>query len=145
MKAGKRVRKSGAVYLGIGALTIGLNAAAWNSAAFSDWYIANVFPIWVNTYGRITGLFPFSVGEFLLGAGVGLMAAALLLGAVWLGIGAVKMIRFILRIPGRKRNNFIRESKASERESISEGQASERKSVSKGEASEEKASEGDSV
>lgn len=109
MKTGKRVRKSVAVYLGIWALVIGLNAAAWNSAAFSDWYIAYIFPIWVNTYGRITGLFPFSAGEFLLGAGVGLVAAALLLGAAWLGIGAVKMIRFILRVPGRRRKNFTRE------------------------------------
>lgn len=116
MKIGKRVQKSGAVYLGFGVLTIGLNAAAWNSAAFSDWYIAHVFPIWVNAYGRITGLFPFSVGEFLLGAGIGLVAAALLLGAVWLGIGAVKMIRFILRVTGRKRKNFIRGGEASEEE-----------------------------
>ncbi|MCI8694951.1 MAG: DUF3810 domain-containing protein [Lachnospiraceae bacterium] len=134
MKIGKRVQKSGAVYLGFGVLTIGLNAAAWNSAAFSDWYIAHVFPIWVNAYGRITGLFPFSVGEFLLGAGIGLVAAALLLGAVWLGIGAVKMIRFILRVTGRKRKNFIRE-----------GEASKKEPVSGGEASEEEASKRDSV
>lgn len=129
MKTGKRMRKSVAVYLGIGALVIGLNAAAWNSAAFSDWYIAYIFPIWVNTYGRITGLFPFSAGEFLLGAGVGLVAAALLLGAAWLGIGAVKMIRFILRVPGRRRKKFIREGEISEKESVSEGEASERNSV----------------
>ena len=129
MKTGKRVRKSVAVYLGIWALVIGLNAAAWNSAAFSDWYIAYIFPIWVNTYGRITGLFPFSAGEFLLGAGVGLVAAALLLGAAWLGIGAVKMIRFILRVPGRRRKHFIPEGETSEKESVSEGEASERDSV----------------
>lgn len=61
--------------------TIILNIAAWNSATFCDWYIAHVFPLWVNTYGRLTGLFPFSVGEWMLPAGVILVtsAAALLL------------------------------------------------------------------
>ncbi len=67
-----------------------LNLAAWNSAAFCDWYIAWIFPVWVNTYGRITGLFPFSVGEWLIAAGLVLAAAAALLGLVWaaLGLGA---------------------------------------------------------
>lgn len=41
-----------------------LNAVAWNSNAFCDFYIRYIFPIWVNTYGRLTGVFKFSVGEF---------------------------------------------------------------------------------
>lgn len=53
-----------------------LNAVAWNSTAFCDAYITYVFPIWVNTYGRLTGLFSFSVGEILLGAGVVLVVLA---------------------------------------------------------------------
>ena len=47
----------------------GLNLLAWRSTSFCDFYIANIFPVWVNTYGRITGIFPFSVGEFMLVAG----------------------------------------------------------------------------
>ena len=59
-----------------------LNAAAWCVSGFSDWYIAHIFPIWVNTYGRLTGLFSFSVGEILLCLGVVLTAAAVLLAVV---------------------------------------------------------------
>lgn len=63
--------------------TIILNIAAWNSATFCDWYIAYVFPLWVNTYGRLTGLFPFSVGEWLLLAGFILVVAAAVLLLPW--------------------------------------------------------------
>lgn len=43
-----------------------LEVIAVNSTAFSDWYRAHIYPIWVNTYGRLTSLFPFSVGEILI-------------------------------------------------------------------------------
>lgn len=33
---------------------------------FSDFYVNYIFPLWVETYGRLTGLFPFSVGEWML-------------------------------------------------------------------------------
>lgn len=77
-----------------------LSAASWNSTAFSDWYIAYIFPIWVNLYGWFTGLFPFSVGEWMLGAGVALVAAAVLLGLVWAVIGAVKGIGRLFGLRG---------------------------------------------
>ena len=91
------------IYISIGLLTILLNAAAWNSRAFSDWYIANIFPIWVNLYGRVTGLFPFSVGEWMLGAGVVLVAFALLLGLLCAVAGAVRGIRRLSGIYGARR------------------------------------------
>lgn len=47
-----------------------LNVTAWNSTAFCDFYIKNIFPLWVNTYGRVTGLLPVSVGEYMLVVGV---------------------------------------------------------------------------
>ena len=56
-----------------------LNVIAWSSETFCDWYIRYVFPVWVNTYGRLTGLFPFSVGEWLIVAGVFLVIAAVIL------------------------------------------------------------------
>ena len=58
-----------------------LNAAAWNSTAFCDAYVAWIFPVWVNTYGRITGLFPFSVGEWMIAAGLVLLGCAFVLAA----------------------------------------------------------------
>lgn len=52
---------------GIGILgVILINVAAWANVAFCDWYIANIFPFWLNTYARLTSLVPFSVGEIML-------------------------------------------------------------------------------
>ena len=68
----------------IAGLIVLFNIAAWCFSGFSDWYIAHVFPIWVNTYGRFSGLFPFSVGEILLCLGILLTAAAVLLALVLL-------------------------------------------------------------
>lgn len=79
------------IYLGLVMLVILLNLAAWNSRLFCDWYIANVFPIWVNTYGRITGIVPFSVGEIMIILGVAVVVAALVLGV--LGIVGLARVR----------------------------------------------------
>lgn len=87
------------------AVVLLLNAAAWCSAAFCDWYIANIFPLWINTLGRITGVLPFSLGEWLIAAGLVLAAAALVLGILWAVYGTVDTVR-------RLRNRII-ERKAS--------------------------------
>lgn len=75
------------LYTGIGAATAALNVTAWNSTAFCDGYIKYIFPVWVNSYGRITGLFPFSVGEILLGLAAVLAAAALVL---WIPLAVIR-------------------------------------------------------
>ena len=67
------------IYFIIAGMAVLLNVIAWISEAFCDWYIRYVFPVWVNTYGRLTGLFPFSVGEWLIVAGVFLVIAAVIL------------------------------------------------------------------
>lgn len=59
------------------AFTILLNILSWNSKAFSDWYIANILPIWINTYSRFISIFPISVGEKLI-----VLAAILIVVAV---------------------------------------------------------------
>lgn len=59
-----------------------LNILAWSSRTFCDWYIAAIFPVWVNTYARFTGWFPFSVGEWMIVAGLLLVVMAAVLGAV---------------------------------------------------------------
>lgn len=81
MKIGKRVRIYGSGVLLIAAL----NIIAWNSTGFCDWYIATIFPIWVNTWGRVTGLFPFSVGEWMILAGLTLVLFAMLTLLVFAG------------------------------------------------------------
>lgn len=43
-----------------------LNIAGWLSNAFCNWYVTYVFPLWVETYGRITGMLSFSIGEWML-------------------------------------------------------------------------------
>ena len=90
-------RKSAVLCLIMVILTAGLNVAAWNSTVFCDWYIANLFPLWVNTYGRLTGIFPFSVGEWLIGAGIVLVAFALFLGLLWGVVGLVKGAALLLK------------------------------------------------
>lgn len=97
MGKAKFLRKGRMVYGGIAVLTILLNVAAWNSSRFSDWYIAHIFPIWVGTYGRVTGLLPFSLGEWLIAAGLVLVALALLSGIGWLGIGVAETLRALFR------------------------------------------------
>lgn len=45
---------------------IALNLLAWLRVDFCDWYVINVFPLWLHTYARLTSLVPFSVGEIML-------------------------------------------------------------------------------
>lgn len=47
-------------------LCVLFNIAAWVSAAFSDFYVTNIFPVITSAYGRLTSLVSFSVGELLL-------------------------------------------------------------------------------
>lgn len=87
------MKKARILFISLVAAVVLLNITAWNSAAFCDWYIAHIFPIWVNTYGRLTGLFPFSVGEWLIVAGLVLVAAALLLLLPWVTVEVLGVVR----------------------------------------------------
>lgn len=64
------------------------NLLAWKSKVFCDFYVAHIYPLWVNTYGRVMGLFPFSVGEIMVAAGAVLTAAVMLLAVVY---GIIRM------------------------------------------------------
>jgi len=48
--------------------------ALWDG--FCDFFTAHITPIFLNTYGRFTGLFPFSFGELLIVIGLLLLAVA---------------------------------------------------------------------
>lgn len=76
------MKRRGIRVLAVVLVTVLLNVLAWNSTAFCDFYVTYIFPIWVNTYGRLTGVWSFSVGELMLAAGVLLTAVAALLGVV---------------------------------------------------------------
>ena len=80
MESKKKVKKSRLIYINIVVVLLLLQVIAWNSRSFSDAYIAYIFPIWVNTCGRITGSFPFSVGEWMIVAGITVVISAVLLG-----------------------------------------------------------------
>lgn len=99
-------RHRAAKIYGIWALLVVLvNLAACAVPGLSDWYIRYIFPIWVNTYGRLMDIFPFSVGEWMLAAGVALVCAALALGPALLAGAAVKRRAF--RCPAGIRRYYI--------------------------------------
>lgn len=64
-------------------ITAALNAAAFLIPGFADWFIDHVTPLSVSSYGRLTGLASFSVGEIMLTVAVALIAATVV-GAVLL-------------------------------------------------------------
>ena len=77
-------KKRWLIYISIMIFVVLLNVLAWNSRTFCDWYISHIFPLWVNTYGRLTGLLPFSVGEIMIVLGILLLAGAVVLGVLWI-------------------------------------------------------------
>lgn len=74
MKRNSRSFKIAIIWI---AIILVLNLMALCIGGFSDWYIRSIFPIWINTYGRFMGIFPFSVGEILFYLGVALALAAI--------------------------------------------------------------------
>ena len=65
-KANHKVKMHKVIYALGAAGVIIINAASWQSVKFSDWYIKYIFPVWLNTYARLTSKVPFSVGEIML-------------------------------------------------------------------------------
>ena len=57
-------------------IIISLNILAWMSPAFCDFYVSRIHPFCLNTYARVIGWIPFSVGEWMLLAGILVTAAA---------------------------------------------------------------------
>lgn len=53
---------NGAVLL----ISVGLTALARAVPDFAEWYASHIYPIWVSTLGRASGLLPFSLFEFLV-------------------------------------------------------------------------------
>lgn len=62
------------------AVTFLINLIAWKSTAFCDFYLLHIYPTLGGLYARATGWIPFSVGEWMIVAGLIITAAAVLLG-----------------------------------------------------------------
>lgn len=76
-KAARRKKISKIIYV-IGMLgVIMLNYLAWRSREFCDWYIDHIFPVWLNTYARLTSALSISVGEIMLILAVGITACGI--------------------------------------------------------------------
>lgn len=78
-------------------LIVGLNFLSWNSREFSDAYVKYIFPIWTNTYGRVTSVVSFSVGEVMIALGLIWAVLACILGFV-----AVIFFLFFRRTNGNR-------------------------------------------
>lgn len=84
-KAKNKVKIHKIVYaVGVAGIAL-LNVVSWQSVQFSDWYIKNIFPVWLNTYARLTSKVPFSVGEIML-----ILAVAVTLFGI--GFGLVNLV-----------------------------------------------------
>ena len=82
-------KKKKPVRLVIFILCLLFNMAAWLSRPFSDWFTEHIFPLWGQTLGRFTSLFPFSVGEWMI-----------IFGLLWLAVLALLwVIRGIILLP----------------------------------------------
>lgn len=64
------MKKSSKIFLVIFIVTVAINGLAWVFTPFCDWYRKYIFKFILGTYGRFTGIFPFSVGEVMIVIGV---------------------------------------------------------------------------
>ena len=69
------------IIITLGGIALVLNLLALSST-FCDFYLDNMFWLSATTYGRITGLFPFSLGEWLIVAGILLVVVVLISSVV---------------------------------------------------------------
>ncbi|MGN0601670.1 MAG: DUF3810 domain-containing protein [Oscillospiraceae bacterium] len=66
MKKRKKLKISTKILIAVFSVCIILNAVAWLSKGFCDWYAEKVFPLWENSLGRLTSLTNVSVGEIMI-------------------------------------------------------------------------------
>ena len=78
---------------------------------FSDAYTMYVYPLWVGSLGRFTSFFPFSVGEFMIIAGI------LWLLVLFLGAASVLIHKILLFIKKKKSDPAEDEKNSSAEES----------------------------
>lgn len=67
------------LFLGLLFFSLCLHILARTVPGFADGYIKYIYPLWIHTVGRISSVFPFSVGEVLIVLGILLLITAFLL------------------------------------------------------------------
>ena len=88
----KKISRQWIVIAVIFAVCIVINAVSWLSVDFSDWYRDNLFLTFQPIWSRISGAFPFSVGEIMLCI------------AVFGGIGAIiSYIILMIKCKGKRK------------------------------------------
>lgn len=91
------------VMLGLWVLMGLILLAAHLSRSLTDWYIAHIFPLISGFWSRISGIFPFSVGEWMIVAGVAMVLLFLIGMPLILIFGRVRrkaLAGFVLRFYG---------------------------------------------
>lgn len=63
-------------------LAVLINILAWKSTTFCDFYVSQIFPVWLNTYGKWISRFSFSVGEVMIVLAVALLCMFVVLSLI---------------------------------------------------------------
>lgn len=87
--------KSARIRLGILIACLVFDLLCLSSHTFCDRYTDRVFPLWGKSLGRLTGLFPFSVGEW-----------AILFGLLWLFVLFLRLLLALPALLAGKKNRF---------------------------------------
>lgn len=75
MKQSRRLSLYWKVIIAVVLVAVILNLLALSNS-FCDFYVDNIFPAWINTFGRFSNLFGFSLGEKMIIVGILLVLAA---------------------------------------------------------------------
>lgn len=51
-------------------LAVAVNLLAWQSSGFCNFYVQHIFPFLGSAFSRVMSIFPFSVGEVMIAAGI---------------------------------------------------------------------------
>ena len=74
-----------------------LDTAAKHSPDFAEWYAVRVYPLYAKPFSWLTSLVPFSLGEFLLAAGI-----------LWLLFFLIRNIFRLVRMKERRLERLVR-------------------------------------
>lgn len=94
-KSGKKKRRASkqlTALVSLLAVMVVLNLIAWQSTAFCDFYNAHIYPLWTETYGRLTSLLPFSFGEILI-----------MIAVFGIPLSLIAMIILLIVLKGRRK------------------------------------------
>jgi len=71
--------------------------AARNISGVADFYVKNIYPLWVHTLGRFWGLLPFSVVEFVLYVLILIVLVNVIIGMVLVLLKKKRIVKTLIR------------------------------------------------